>query len=158
MRSKTLDALVSLVRTGRLPDFVARARKLDPADLADVLSSLDDADRLTAVRALPPEISGEALVEMPEEAHAEVFQSRRMIEAACGRSPRAFAYPNGRPDDYNPAVLAVVREAGFTCAVTTTFGVNSRSTPPYELRRGGPWEPHLPTFALKLAAYRLTEA
>lgn len=71
MRSKTLDALVSLVRTGRLPDFVARARKLDPADLADVLSSLDDADRLTAVRALPPEISGEALVEMPEEAHAE---------------------------------------------------------------------------------------
>ena len=81
-----------------------------------------------------------------------------MIEAACGRAPRAFAYPNGRPDDYSPAVLALVREAGFTCAVTTTFGVNTRSTPPYELRRGGPWEPHLPTFALKLAGYRLTES
>jgi magnesium transporter len=71
MRSKTLDALVALVRTGRLPDFVARARKLEPPDLADVLSSLDEADRLTAVRALPPGVSGEALVEMSEEAHAE---------------------------------------------------------------------------------------
>ncbi len=94
----------------------------------------------------------------PEEAHAEIFESHRMIKAACGRAPRAFAYPNGRPDDYSPAILALVREAGFTCAVTTTFGVNTLSTPPYELRRGGPWESHLPTFALKLAGYRLTEA
>jgi hypothetical protein len=52
----------------------------------------------------------------------------------------------------------MVREAGFTCAVTTRFGVNTAATPPYELRRGGPWEQHLPTFALKLAGYRLTEA
>ena len=93
-----------------------------------------------------------------EEAHAEVFGSHRMIAAACGRAPRAFAYPNGRPDDYSPAIQALVREAGFTCAVTTTFGANTMSTPPYELRRGGPWEPHLPTFALKLAGYRLTES
>jgi peptidoglycan/xylan/chitin deacetylase (PgdA/CDA1 family) len=93
-----------------------------------------------------------------EEARSEVFESRRMIEAACGRAPRAFAYPNGRPEDYSPAILALVREAGFTCAVTTSFGVNTMSTPPYELRRGGPWEPHLPTFALKLAGYRLTES
>ena len=84
----------------------------------------------------------------PAEAHTEIFESYRMIEAACRRAPRAFAYPNGRPDDYGPAVLALVREAGFTCAVTTTFGVNTTSTPAYELRRGGPWEPHLPTFAL----------
>lgn len=94
----------------------------------------------------------------PTDARTEVFESYRMIEAACGRPPRAFAYPNGRPDDYSPAIAALVREAGFTCAVTTTFGVNTMTTPPYELRRGGPWEPHLPTFALKLAGYRLTEA
>jgi peptidoglycan/xylan/chitin deacetylase (PgdA/CDA1 family) len=94
----------------------------------------------------------------PEEARTEIFESHRMIAAACGRPPQAFAYPNGRPDDYSPAIAALVREAGFTCAVTTTFGVNTMSTPPYGLRRGGPWEPHLPTFALKLAGYRLTEA
>lgn len=94
----------------------------------------------------------------PEAARAEIVESASMIEAACGRPPRAFAYPNGRPADYGPTVVGLVREAGFTCAVTTTFGVNTATTPPYELRRGGPWEPHLPTFALKLAGYRLSEA
>jgi peptidoglycan/xylan/chitin deacetylase (PgdA/CDA1 family) len=94
----------------------------------------------------------------PEEARSEIFGSAAMIEAVCGRAPRAFAYPNGRQDDYSEMVTAMVREAGFTCAVTTRFGVNTAATPPYELRRGGPWEQHLPTFALKLAGYRLTEA
>src|SRR6185503_13642721 len=52
-------------------------------------------------------------------------------------------------------VKRLVREAGFTCAVTTRFGLNTSNTNPWELRRGGPWEHHLPTFALKLAWYRL---
>lgn len=93
-----------------------------------------------------------------DEARAEVVQSGRMVEAVCGRRTRAFAYPNGHPADYGPAVAAMVREAGFTCAVTTRFGVNTAATSPYELRRGGPWEHHVPTFALKLAGYRLSEA
>ena len=54
-------------------------------------------------------------------------------------------------------VSRLVREAGFTCAVTTRFGINTPQTPPYELRRGGPWESHLPTFALKLAFYRMSQ-
>jgi hypothetical protein len=41
------------------------------------------------------------------------------------------------------------------CAVTSRFGVNTRDTSPYELRRVGPWEHDLPTFALKLAWDRL---
>ena len=94
----------------------------------------------------------------PEQAWAEIDGSRAMIAAAYGRPPRAFAYPNGKPADYTEAVAALVRRAGFTCAVATRFGVNTAATPLYELRRGGPWEHHLPTFALKLALYRLTEA
>jgi peptidoglycan/xylan/chitin deacetylase (PgdA/CDA1 family) len=80
--------------------------------------------------------------------------SRSVIEAAGIRSPRAFAYPNGGPGDYNQTVKELVRQAGFTCAVTTRFGINTRGTSAYELRRGGPWEEHLPTYALKLAWYR----
>ena len=71
------------------------------------------------------------------------------------RRPRAFAYPNGGAADYTDTVRRLVREAGFTCAVTTRFGLNTPNTNPWELRRGGPWEHHLPTFALKLAWYRL---
>jgi peptidoglycan/xylan/chitin deacetylase (PgdA/CDA1 family) len=89
-----------------------------------------------------------------ERAREEIHGSRRMIESACGSRPRAFAYPNGGPEDYTETVTRLVREAGFTCAVTTRFGVNTRKTSPYELKRGGPWEHHLPTFALKLAWYR----
>jgi peptidoglycan/xylan/chitin deacetylase (PgdA/CDA1 family) len=85
----------------------------------------------------------------------EIMESRRMIESACGRPPKAFAYPNGKPEDYTETVKHMVREAGFACAVTTRFGFNTGETSPYELKRGGPWEEHLPTFALKLAGYRL---
>lgn len=70
-RTSPQPGLADLLRAGRVEEFVRRALGMEPADLADVLSSLDDAERLTAVRALPPEISGEALVEMSEEEHAE---------------------------------------------------------------------------------------
>ena len=91
-----------------------------------------------------------------ERARVEIFGSRDMIHSACGAAPRAFAYPNGGPADYTAAVVNVVREAGFDCAVTTRFGLNTGRTSPWELHRGQPWEEHLPTFALKLAWYRLT--
>ena len=93
-----------------------------------------------------------------EKAADEIVRSRQMIAEACGEPPRGFAYPNGKPDDYSPAVARLVRDAGFTCAVTTRFGVNVAGTPPYELRRGNPWESDLPTFALKLGWYRWTGA
>ena len=92
----------------------------------------------------------------PEQARQEIEGSRDAIAAALGPPPRAFAYPNGGADDYTPPVAELVRAAGFTCAVTTRFGLNTATTPAWELRRGGPWEHHLPTFALKLAWYRLT--
>jgi peptidoglycan/xylan/chitin deacetylase (PgdA/CDA1 family) len=91
-----------------------------------------------------------------ERARAEIIDSQRAIRAACGVTARAFAYPNGGAADYTPAVVELVREAGFTCAVTTRFGVNTARTSPWELRRGQPWEEHLPSFAVKLAWYRLT--
>jgi magnesium transporter len=63
--------MVDLVRTGEITVFVRRAHEFEPADLADVLSALDDRDRLMAVQALPPELSSQALAEMPEAEHAE---------------------------------------------------------------------------------------
>jgi len=66
-----VDRMVDLVRTGEITVFVRRAHEFEPADLADVLSALDDQDRLTVVQALPPELSSQALAEMPVEDHAE---------------------------------------------------------------------------------------
>lgn len=94
----------------------------------------------------------------PDRAWREIVGSRAMIEKACGFAPDAFAYPNGRPADYNETVQSLVRKAGFTCAVTTSFGLNTRRTSPYDLRRGGPWDSDLPMFALRLASIRLRGA
>jgi magnesium transporter len=66
-----VERMVDLVRTGEITVFVRRAHEFEPADLADVLSALDEQDRLRVVQALPPELSSQALVEMPEAAHAE---------------------------------------------------------------------------------------
>ena len=94
----------------------------------------------------------------PDQAWQEIHGSKLAIEKALGASPRAFAYPNGGPDHYNETVTRLVGQAGFTCAVTTRRGLNTPSTPTLELRRGGPWEQDLPTYALKLARYQLTGA
>ncbi|HEY3011936.1 MAG TPA: magnesium transporter [Gemmatimonadales bacterium] len=67
---KLLDRMVELVRRGELALFTRRAHDFEPADLAEVLTALDEKERVSAVQALPPELSSQALAEMPEEAHA----------------------------------------------------------------------------------------
>ncbi len=153
----------------RLPDEHLR-RRLD--ELLDALGSTDQRcfknlmltwDDVHALAGLGFSI-GAHTVNHPilsrvsaERAWTEILGSRTMIESACGRPPLAFAYPNGRSEDYTQSVARLVREAGFTCAVTTEWGLNTRDISPWELRRGEPWEHHLPTFALKLAWYRLVD-
>ncbi len=75
--------MVDLVRTGEITVFVRRAHEFEAADLADVLSALDDHDRLTVVQALPPELSSQALAEMPEEDHAETTLAALAPEQAA---------------------------------------------------------------------------
>jgi len=85
----------------------------------------------------------------------EVTRSKKEIEEAIGEPVTLFAYPNGRPEDYTPETVALVRRAGYDVAVTTTFGVNDGGDDPLLWKRGTPWEADLPRFALKLSYYRL---
>lgn len=91
----------------------------------------------------------------PVRAREEILGSKAAIERALGVQARTFAYPNGGAKDYTEQTVRLVQECGFACAVTTRWGLNGAGTPAFELRRGGPWEHHLPTFALKLACYGL---
>ena len=94
----------------------------------------------------------------PEDAWREINDSKLAIERALGTRARAFAYPNGGAEDVTDLTVRLVKDAGFACAVTTRRGLNTSTTPLLELRRGGPWERHLPTYALKLARYQQTGA
>jgi peptidoglycan/xylan/chitin deacetylase (PgdA/CDA1 family) len=89
-----------------------------------------------------------------EEARHEVQESKRILEEQLGAPVRTFAYPSGRKEDYNRAIRAILEETGYSCAVTSVFGVNEKGQDPFELRRGTPWEPALATFAMKLNWYK----
>ncbi len=90
-----------------------------------------------------------------EETEQQVERSCGTIQLHLGERPSLFAYPNGTRVDFTAMTKDVLKTAGFKCAVTTEFGVNEPGVDPFELKRGGPWETHLPTFALKLDWYRL---
>jgi magnesium transporter len=64
-------SMLDLVRRGNLRAFLALAEKAEPADLGDVLSSLNEEQRIEVVKALPPRLSSAALVEMPDETQVE---------------------------------------------------------------------------------------
>ena len=73
----------------------------------------------------------------PERARVEIFDSKKRLEERCSIPVRHFCYPYG---SYNPAVRALVAEAGYAtaCAAATTpetFGANRPGVHPLELRR-----------------------
>ena len=66
------------------------------------------------------------------EAREEITASKKSLEDCFGRPIEHFCYPYG---DWNEAVRDLVLEAGYATACTTSFGVNTPSIPPFELRR-----------------------
>jgi peptidoglycan/xylan/chitin deacetylase (PgdA/CDA1 family) len=71
----------------------------------------------------------------PERLDEEVAACRDRIAAETGRRPRHFAYPNGQPGDFTPAVQEAVRRHGFEAAFTAVEGVNGAETDRLALRR-----------------------
>ena len=62
----------------------------------------------------------------------EIEQSKADLEEACGLPIRQFAYPFGR---YGEETIGIVREAGFTCACTTSESRVSSQCDPFQLPR-----------------------
>ena len=62
----------------------------------------------------------------------EIQASRKWLEDTFGIAVSHFSYPLGAYDD---RILSMVREAGYSTAVTTQFGVNDVGTDAHRLRR-----------------------
>ena len=76
-----------------------------------------------------------------QEARAEIVDGKRRLEEITGTPVTLFAYPNGKPGrDYGPREVGLVREAGFTVAVSTIGGVASRGSDMFQLPRFNPWD------------------
>jgi magnesium transporter len=76
--------MLDLIRSGNLKGFLARAERAEPADVGEVLASLDDEQRLEVVQALPKRLSSKALIEMSDEAQAEETLVALGAERAAG--------------------------------------------------------------------------
>ncbi|GBC95543.1 hypothetical protein HRbin16_01334 [bacterium HR16] len=70
--------------------------------------------------------------ELPDIALEEVKESKRILESLTAQPVMHFAYPNG---DHNDKVVQLVKEAGYSTAVTTLPGWNLPGEDPYRLKR-----------------------
>jgi peptidoglycan/xylan/chitin deacetylase (PgdA/CDA1 family) len=66
------------------------------------------------------------------ELEGEVAGSRRILEERLDRAVTSFCYPNG---DHDVRCVDAVARAGYQQAVTTRWGLNRASDPPFTLRR-----------------------
>jgi peptidoglycan/xylan/chitin deacetylase (PgdA/CDA1 family) len=89
----------------------------------------------------------------PQSAADEMQRSRQTLAALLGAPVSLFAYPNGKPgSDYLPEVHpALVRELGFSGAVSTQWGASRQGDDPFQVKRFTPWDRGRLKFGLRLA-------
>lgn len=75
-----------------------------------------------------------------DEARREISDGAAQLEAITGQRPTLFAYPNGRPGrDFGPEHASMVKEAGFSHALTTQSGISRSDSDPFSLPRIALW-------------------
>lgn len=67
-------------------------------------------------------------------ARASIVMSKSLLEEWTGKTVTCFSYPNG---NYSRTVASIVRETGFTCAVTTESRPWAPEDSPYAIPRFG---------------------
>jgi peptidoglycan/xylan/chitin deacetylase (PgdA/CDA1 family) len=86
------------------------------------------------------------------EARREIGEGKRELEALVQQPVCLFAYPNGVPQqDYAPEHVQMVREAGFSAAVSTAWGAASMRSDRFQLPRFTPWDRQRLRFGVRMA-------
>jgi peptidoglycan/xylan/chitin deacetylase (PgdA/CDA1 family) len=85
----------------------------------------------------------------------EIQESKANIEEKLGTRITTFAYPNGTRHDFNDSTKNLLKECGYACALTTTFGTNEYQQDLFELRRATPWDQDRYSFGLRMNYYKL---
>jgi peptidoglycan/xylan/chitin deacetylase (PgdA/CDA1 family) len=83
------------------------------------------------------------LTETPDaQALHEITEGRSRLRQLTGAPVSVFAYPNGVPGrDFDRRHVAMVRDAGFDCAVSTAPGVVRAGADDHQWPRFTPWDP-----------------
>ncbi|MEO0664089.1 MAG: polysaccharide deacetylase family protein, partial [Planctomycetota bacterium] len=104
----------------------------DRRAVVDALYLSEDEARALAA-AGPVELGGHTVTHPvlarlgPDAQRAEIAGGRKGLEGVVGDvAGETFAYPYGRPWDFDEGAKAAARDAGYRWAVTTIAGVNTR--------------------------------
>jgi peptidoglycan/xylan/chitin deacetylase (PgdA/CDA1 family) len=90
------------------------------------------------------------------EAKAEIVKSREVLADIVGSAPSMFAYPNGKPGlDYTAEHVRMVKEAGFTSAVSVAFGTVTRDSDHHQIPRFCPWDRDPKRLVMRLVRHPL---
>lgn len=86
------------------------------------------------------------------EARQEIQGCKEILTDILREPVSLFAYPNGKPGtDYLPEHVQMVRETGFSAAVSTVWGAANGQQDLYQLPRFTPWDRSKTKFGLRMA-------
>ncbi|MES2046931.1 MAG: polysaccharide deacetylase family protein [Pseudomonadota bacterium] len=75
------------------------------------------------------------------DARYEIVENKRVLEKIVGKPITLFAYPNGKVEaDFEERHVTMVKEAGYTAAFTTAFGVATSANDFFQIPRSRPWD------------------
>ncbi|KNZ34101.1 MAG: hypothetical protein AD742_01345 [Methylibium sp. NZG] len=90
------------------------------------------------------------------EARAQIVKSRDVLADILGSVPTMFAYPNGKPGlDYTAEHVEMVKQAGFTSAVSVAFGTATRDSDHHQIPRFCPWDRDPKRLVMRLVGHPL---
>ncbi len=84
----------------------------------------------------------------------ELSLSKKIIERETGINTGLFCYPNGAIGDFNEKTQSLIKESGYSCALTTIRGTNNGFSNLYELKRFGIANSNLNSFILTISGVR----
>jgi peptidoglycan/xylan/chitin deacetylase (PgdA/CDA1 family)/glycosyltransferase involved in cell wall biosynthesis len=158
-RRETVQALDSLLKY-QAPETKEKllAQLESHAGVSRSLAPVMSADDVRAIHAMGFGIGAHS-VSHPiltlctrEQSLKEMVGAREMLEAIIRAPVSAFAYPNGIPgQDFTAEHVAIAKQAGYTCALTTQAGVATAETPLFQVPRFTPWGPEPLRMAWQLA-------
>lgn len=71
----------------------------------------------------------------PAQITYELSESKKIIQDRLGTNCQYFAYPNGRPGDFNRLTRDTLLNSGYLCALTTVQGLTCKNSDPFTLPR-----------------------
>jgi peptidoglycan/xylan/chitin deacetylase (PgdA/CDA1 family) len=75
-----------------------------------------------------------------DKARFEILHSRKDLEKRLNQNTYTFCYPNGSIEDFNNEIIEIVKNSGYSCAVTTISIINYSKTNLFKLGRlFDPW-------------------